>query len=80
MHEYVRMNIFLPSPFLQRGFILVFPCYLVKKTDEVEHQWCLSYHGELLGVLNSNFAIFRFMQRSSTHEHRGAVSAFKFLL
>ena len=37
--------------------------------------WCLSSHGDLLGVLRSNFAIFQYTRRSSTREQRGAIIA-----
>ena len=36
----------------------VFPLSSKSKTDEVEHPWCISFHGYLLGVLRSNFSNF----------------------
>ena len=36
--------------------------------------WCLSSHGEFLGVLSSNFAIFQSTRRSPTREQRGSIT------
>ena len=47
----------------------------MRKTDEVDHPWCLSSRGEFLGVLSSNFAIFQSTLRSPTLEQRGAITA-----
>ena len=58
MHKYVRTTVFLPTIFLQRSTIFVFPFSLERITDEAEHPLCLSSHGEFLGVLSSNFAVF----------------------
>ena len=44
------------------------PCYLTRITYDVEHPWRLYSHGEFLGVLRSNFAIFRSTCRSPTRE------------
>ena len=60
------MNILLPTNFLQKGIILVFNFFFVRTTDEVEQRWCLSSHGEFLGILRYNFAIFWSMRRSPT--------------
>ena len=68
MHKYVRITIFLPTPFPKRGIIFVFPCYLAWKTDEVENSCGLSSHGEFLGVLSSIFFIIRSMQRSQMRD------------
>ena len=61
MHKYVRMTILTPSTFLQNGVNFVFPCFLAIKKDEVEQLWCIYSHGDFLGVLISDFAIFRSM-------------------
>ena len=37
--------------------------------------WCLSSHGEFLGVLSSNYLIFQYTRRSPTRDERGAVTA-----
>ena len=37
--------------------------------------WCLSSHGEFLGILSSNFAIFQSTQKTKTREQRGAITA-----
>ena len=58
MHKYVRITIFLTTHFMKRGVVFLFSWYLVGTTNEVEHPWCISYHGEFLGVLISNFVIF----------------------
>ena len=57
-HKSVQMTILLPITFYAKGDNYVFSCYLMKKMDEVEHQYCIYYYGELLGVLSSNFLIF----------------------
>ena len=62
------MIILLPTHFLQRGVILSFISSLERTTDEVDNSWCLSSHGEFLGVLSSNFAIFQSTQRSPTSQ------------
>ena len=36
--------------------------------------WCLSYHGEFLGVLSSNVLVSPSAQRSVKPEYRGAVN------
>ena len=53
----------------------MFPCSLDRTKDEVEHPWCLFYLGEFLGVLSSNFAIFRSNRRSPTHEYNWKIDA-----
>ena len=53
----------------------MFPCSVTRTKDEVEHKLCISYHGEFLSVLHSNFAIFRSTRRSPTLEQRGAITA-----
>ena len=75
MHNSVKITIFLPTPFLQGGVILIFPCSLYSTTYLVEHPGCLSSHCGLLGILRSNFAIFWSKQRSPTREQRGAITA-----
>ena len=52
------MTILLSTNFLQREIILLFPRSSVRTTDEVDHPWCISSHGELLGVLSSNLLIY----------------------
>ena len=49
---------FTPHSFYAKGTIFLFLWYLARNTDEVDHPWSLSPHGEFLGVLSSNFAIF----------------------
>ena len=66
---------FPPTPLLQKGIIFVFPCSTETTTDEIYHTWCLSYNGEFLGVLRSNFTIFQSTRRSPTLEQRGAITA-----
>ena len=52
------MNIFLPSPFLHRGTIFLFPLSLDSTIYEVEQSCGLSSHGEFLGILRSFFLYF----------------------
>ena len=68
MHNYVRVTIFLPTPFLQRGIISTFSWYLAWTTYEVEHLYGLSSRGYFLGIWRSNFSIFIFMRNSPTRE------------
>ena len=68
MHKYVRMTVSFLTLILQRGDIFVFTFSLERITDEVDHPCCISYQGEFLGVLSSNFTIFQSMIRSSTRE------------
>ena len=49
MQNSVPMTILLPITFLQRGITLA-PFSFERKTDEVEHSWCIFSHGEFLGV------------------------------
>ena len=35
----------------------MFPCSLASIIDEVDHQWGISSHGDLLGILSPNFSI-----------------------
>ena len=51
-------NSFLPNFLLQRWIIFVFPCYLARTKNEVEHPWCLSSYGESLCFLSSNLQLF----------------------
>ena len=74
MHKSIQMTVSPPNPLLQRGIIFVFPCYIERTTDEVEHPWCLSSHGEFLGVLSSNVAIFQSTWHSPTREECGAIT------
>ena len=66
---------FSPNSFSAKGYNFLFPWYLSKTTDEVEHTWYLSSHSKLLGVWRSNFSIFRSTQLSSTREQRGEITA-----
>ena len=66
---------FFSNPLLQRGVIFLFPCSLSRTAYEVDHPWSLSSHGELLGILRSNFAIFQSTRRFPTREQRGAIAA-----
>ena len=59
---------FTPNYFSAEVDSFVFPCYFVMKTDGVYQPWSLSSGGDFLGVLSSNFLIFRSMWRSSTRE------------
>ena len=52
------MTIWLPTHFIHRGNMFVFPCSLVFTTDEVEHPWWLYSHAKFLGVRYSNFLYF----------------------
>ena len=70
MHKYVRMTVLFPTPLLQKGIILVFPCSIERTKDEVDHPWSLSSHGDLLVLLSSNFE-FLSTRRFPTHEQRG---------
>ena len=75
MHKSARMTVLFPNPLLQKEIIFVFPCSLARTTDEVDHPWCLSFHGELLDVLSSNFELFQSTRRSPTLEQRGDIAA-----
>ena len=67
------------SPFIfWKGRQFIFPWCLARTTDEVEHPWYLSYHGDFLGVWHSNYAIFWYTQRSPTREQRGETTASNF--
>ena len=79
MHESVWTTIFLRNIFLQREIIFLFSCYLVRKTYEVEHPWCLSFHFDFLGVLSSNVLIFRSTMRSLTREEHGTINTLNFV-
>ena len=68
MHNSVRMTISPPTNFLQREMVFMFPYSLSRTTDEVDHPWCLSYHGEFLGIFSSNVSISPYAQRSPTRE------------
>ena len=68
MYNSVQMTMFLPTNFLQRGIIFVFPYYFARTTDELENPWGISSHGDFLGVLSSNVSIFQSMRGSSTGE------------
>ena len=74
MQNSIQMTVLLPTPLLQRGVAFVFPCSIARTTDEVEHPWCLSSHGEFLGILRSNFAIFKSTWRSPKCEECGAIT------
>ena len=41
---------FSPNSFSAKGEYFVLPCTLARTTDEVDRLWCLSSHGEFLGV------------------------------
>ena len=70
-----KNDYFSPNSFSAKGYNFLFPWYLAKTTDEVEHTWYLSSHSKLLGVWRSNFSIFRSTQLSSTREQRGEITA-----
>ena len=42
--------------------------YLARTTDEVDHPWYIYYHGELLGILSSDFWVLTSMRRSPMGE------------
>ena len=42
---------FLPNSFFEKEYYLLFPCSLARITDEEENPWCISSHGEFLGIL-----------------------------
>ena len=50
------------------------PYYLASTTDEVERPWCLSSHGEFLGIWRSNFSIFLSAWRSLAREQRVVIT------
>ena len=75
MNKSVWMKFLLPTPILQRGDIFVFLLSLERTTYEVDHPWYFSYHGELLGVLSSNFAILKSTRRSPMREQHGTITA-----
>ena len=80
MHNSVQMTIFYPNSFSSKEDIFLFPSSFVRKTDEVDHTWGISSRGEFLGVLSSNFSIFRSTRRSPTREYCGAVITFLWLV
>ena len=43
-------NYFPPNSFRQMGVLFIFPLSLTKTADEEDHPWCVSYHGEFLGL------------------------------
>ena len=65
---------FAPHYVSAKGNIFLFPCYLVRTTDEIEHPWCISSHGDFLGVWRSNVVIFWSTQHSPTPEQRGTIT------
>ena len=75
MQKYVRMTVLIPILLLQREIMSVFPLYISRTKDEVGLQWCLYCHGELLGILCSNFSIFQCTERSPILKQRGAITA-----
>ena len=75
MHNSARMNVLLPTTFLQRRIILVFICSLASTRDKTEHPWGLSSHGEFLCIRRSNFSILQYMCHSPTREYCVTVSA-----
>ena len=60
MHNCVIVTVLLLITFLQMG-VIFYPCSLAKTTDKVYQPWGLSSHGKFLGVLSSNFYIFKSM-------------------
>ena len=51
-----------------KGYCFVFNLFFAGTTDEVYHPYFLSYRGEFLGVLSSNFVIFQSTQRSPARD------------
>ena len=74
MQKYAQMTVYFLTIIQKKGIISVFPCSLARTTDYGEHPWCLSSHGEFLGVLSSNFKIFQSTQRSPTFEQSMAIT------
>ena len=52
---------FVPKSSSEKGVVFVFTCSIVRTKDEVYHPWCLSPHGDFLGILRSNFEIFNLL-------------------
>ena len=55
MYNSVEMTILIPTHFLIRGITVIFPCSFLRTTDEVDNSWGFFSHGDLVGVLSSNF-------------------------
>ena len=69
-----KNDYFDTNSFSLKGDNCVLTCSLARTTYEVDHPWCLSYHGDFFGVWRSNFWIFRSMLRSLTREQCGVIT------
>ena len=59
---------------VKREYFYVSLLISLGQTDEVEHHWCLSSHGEFLAVFSSNFLVSPYAQRSPRCEYCGTVN------
>ena len=50
--------LFNPQLIFYKGRQFVFTCTLARAEEILEHTWCLSSHGYILGILSSNFWSF----------------------
>ena len=73
-NDYFVSN-FFPMCFCKTGIFLCLLDFLAGINRWGRAPWCLSSHGEFLGVFSSNVSVSPSTQRSPTREWRGAVNA-----